>query len=117
MDAAPWLGAPVMISPPSVNRAGRSTVLSSKRPVWPFTKLTTALPELFSVATCTALLGPEGDAAIPRAASVSRPDATPTKPAAGQFVSDTFPMEVVLQVKGGCFVASYLGSTPAGLHH
>lgn len=80
--AAPsGLGAPVLTLSPFANRAGRSELLSSKRPVVPRTKLTTALPGPLSAATCTTLLGPEGDAVSPDGASdTSRPVNTPTDP-------------------------------------
>lgn len=80
--AAPsGLGAPVLTLSPFANRAGRSELLSSKRPVVPRTKLTAALPGPLSAATCTTLLGPEGDAVSPGGASdTSRPFNTPTDP-------------------------------------
>lgn len=82
--AAPsGLGAPVLTLSPFANRAGRSELLSSKRPVVPRTKLTTALPGPLRAATCTTLLGPEGDAASPDDDSgTSRSVNTPTDPVA-----------------------------------
>lgn len=71
------------------NRAGRSQLLSSKRPVVSRTKLTTALPAPLSVATWTTLLGPDGAAvSAGDALDDSRPDITPKIPVAGLPISN-----------------------------